>query len=243
MAGTMPATLPRGPRGALISVEGISGAGKTYLTTQLTRDGTVTAVSEFSQRLNASTSTLGDEILHALADEARGEHFLRSGHPGTETVLLIAVKTFDYETCLPRLNAGCTVVEGRSLDSIAVYQSLITYPDDTVLARAEARQILALAARWRPLPDLTILLTDDAGKAVSRAEARDSRRFTAEQHSLHQQAAGMFELLAAQDPGRFWVIDRRRTDLRAAIVQLKQHITALAGQLAATQATASPARP
>lgn len=233
--------LPR-PRGALVSVEGISGVGKTYLTAQLLRDGGIAAISEFSQRLSTSSSTLGHQILHALADQADGEHFLRSGHPGTETVLLIAVKTFDYEQCQPLLASGRTVIEGRSLDSIAVYQSLITHPGDPDLATAEARQILTIAARWRPLPDLTILLTDDVHAAISRAEARDSRQFTTEQHTLHHQAVDLFILLAAQDPARFCVIDRRTTDLATAISQIKNRLSALGGLLGQAHHATSPAQ-
>jgi dTMP kinase len=232
--------LPR-PRGALVSVEGISGVGKTYLTTRLLRDGAFTAISEFSERLNASSGALGHQILHALADEARGEHFLRSGHPGTETVLLIAVKTFDFEQCQPLLATGRTVIEGRSLDSIAVYQSLISHPDDAGQAAAEARQILALAARWRPLPDLTILLTNDVGVAVGRAEPRDSRPFTAEQRTLHERAAGMFLVLAADDPARFCVIDRRATELGSAIDLIRNRIAALDGRPGPAQARACQA--
>ncbi len=158
-------------------------------------------------------------------------------------MLLIAVKTFDYEESQPRLAAGHTVLEGRSLDSIAVYQSLITCTDDLGRAPAEARQILALAARWRPLPDLTILLTDDINAAVGRAEIRDSRRFTAEQRSLHERAADMFALLAAENPARYCVIDRRHTDLPAAIAQIKDRVTTLGHPITAREARASTAGP
>src|SRR5260370_21212237 len=118
----MTAIMPPLPRGPLVSIEGISGVGTTYLTSRLVSAGEVAAIGEFSERLSSDAGTLGDELLHALITEAHGEHFLRSGHPGTETLLLIAVKAFDYDQCLPLLPQGRTVVEGRSLDSIAVHQ-------------------------------------------------------------------------------------------------------------------------
>lgn len=215
----MTSTMPPAPRGPLVSVEGISGVGKTYLTSRLSSAGTITVVEEFSKRINTDASTLGHEILRALLAEARGEHFLRAGNPGTETVLLLAVKTFDFEECLPLLRQGQTVVEGRSLDSIAVYQSLVSYPDDPDRARTEAHAILSLAVEWRPLPDLTILIVDDVATAVGRAEQRDGRRFTTEQWIIHRQAAEIFELLAADQPDRFRVIDRRCTDIDRAVAQ------------------------
>ncbi len=168
----MTASLPPGPRGPLISVEGISGAGKTYLTRRLARGTGITAIEAFSERAHAGPGTLGDQLLRALITAAHGEHFLRAGHPGTETVLLIAVKTFDFTQCLPLLMRGEAVVQGRSVDSIAVYQSLITYPDDFDRAHVEALAILAIAAQWRPMPDLTILIADDVPTAIGRAAGR-----------------------------------------------------------------------
>jgi dTMP kinase len=84
-------------------------------------------------------------------------------------VLLLAVKTFDFDQCLPLLACGEAVIEGRGLDSIAVYQSLITCPDDIEGAHAEARAILAIAAQWRPLPDRTILVAHDVTTAIGRS--------------------------------------------------------------------------
>jgi dTMP kinase len=210
----MTTILPPGPRGPLISVEGISGVGKTYLTDRLARDPSITAIDAFSERAHVGPGTLGDQLLRALITAAHGEHFLRAGHPGTETVLLIAVKTFDFDKCLPLLMRGKAVIEGRSTDSIAVYQSLINNPDDLDRAHSEALAILAIAAQWRPPPDLTILITDDVSAAIGRAEKRDSRRFTAEQVSIHYQADALFQRLASDYPDRFQVIDRRATSIR-----------------------------
>lgn len=227
----MTASLPPGPRGSLISVEGISGAGKTYLTHRLARDPGIRTIEPFTERTNVGPGTLGDQLLRALITAAHGEHFLRAGHPGTETVLLLAVKTFDFEQCLPLLTRGEAVIEGRGLDSIAVYQSLITYPDDIERSHAEARAILAIAAQWRPLPDMTILVADDVTTAVSRAEQRDSRRFTAEQVSIHHEADTLFRLLAADHPDRFQVIDRRTTGIRQAQAQCTDWISGLRRRL------------
>jgi len=228
----MTAILPPGPRGPLISIEGISGAGKTYLTRRLVRDPAITATEAFSERARAGAGAIGDQILRAMIAAAHGEHFLRGGYPGTETVLLLAVKTSDFEHHLPLLARGQAVIEGRGLDSTAVYQSLITSPGDLDRAHAEARAILAIAAQWRPLPDLTILITDDVTTAIERAEQRDHRRFTAEQMSIHHQAARLFSLLATDYPDRYQTIDRRATSMRQAQAHCAEWITGLRYRLA-----------
>jgi dTMP kinase len=218
-------------RGLLVSVEGISGVGKTHLTTMLV-DRLPTAcqpvlIQEFSQRPRASGHDLGRDLLRALIDAAHGDHFLRGGHPATETLLLLlAIKMHDYEAhAVPALRRGRLVLEGRSIHSTAVYQSLITNPADDEAAYQHARAILALAERWRPPPDLTILLIDDVTTALQRAEQRDARAYTPEQRQLHGRAAVLFERLAEADPQRIPIVDRRQLGPDEAVAWMADQIT------------------
>jgi dTMP kinase len=221
----------QGHRGVLVSVEGISGTGKTFLTRQLLSttgaagldSKPVVAIDEFSTRLSDTTTAVDQQILRALADD--GDYFLRAGRPRSETLLLLAVKMYDYEQhSLPALRRGHVVIEGRSLDSVAVYQSLILHANDPTLALPEARTILATASQWRPLPDLTILITDDTTAAIERAERRDGNRFTDEQRHLHAQAAALFAQLAAERPSRFHVLDRRHRSSTEATADMAEAI-------------------
>ncbi|ANY07784.1 dTMP kinase [Pseudonocardia sp. HH130630-07] len=232
-------------RGALISIEGLNGVGKTYLTDRvldaIPASRRPSTVAEFSRRQcpddQGSGYDLGRQLLRSLVNAAAGEPFLRSGSPRSETLLLLAIKAHDFETSRATLQSGGTVIEGRSLHSVAVYQSLILGPgtvpetrdiadvdidavpdavpdvvrtEDEAMARA--RTILFTAAAWRPLPDLTVLITDDPDTAVGRAEARDDFRYTPEQWRLHRRAAALFDRLAADDPRHVWVLDRRGQD-------------------------------
>lgn len=166
----------------------------------------------FSQRPRSSDADLGRQLLDALLDAAGGDPLLRGGHPAAETLLLLAIKSHDYERhCLPALRRARTVIEGRSLHSVAVYQSLILHPNDDLAAHNEAHAILNLAAQWRPLPDLTILVTDHAEAALERAEHRDHKRSTTQLRRLHHRAAALFDQLAADDPAHVLTVDRRTT--------------------------------
>lgn len=210
-------------RGRLISIEGISGVGKTYLTSQVlarhpSRDRLI-VLDEFSKRSHTG-SDLGRDLLRALISGARGDPFLRGSHPGAETLLLLAIKVFDYESgCATALAEGHTVIEGRSVHSIAVYQSLITHADDEA-AHQQAQVILDMAATWRPLPDLTILIIDDVTTAIRRAETRDDMRYTDEHWQLHNRADILFDRLADDDSQRVAVLDRRRLSDAALLEQM-----------------------
>jgi dTMP kinase len=218
-------------RGRLISIEGLSGVGKTYLTHRVIAAAAAVAgepplvVEEFSQRRDDSDVDIGRRLLRTLVTAAKGEHFLRAGFPKSETLLLLAIKMHDFEAALPTLLAGRTVIEGRSIHSTAVYQSLIMNADDHHAAAASVARILDTAQRWRPLPDLTIVITDDPQAAVHRAEVRDGTTFTTEQWARHHQAAQLFEHLATLDPDHVRQLDRREHDTEALVATISEWIT------------------
>lgn len=199
-------------RGPLISIEGITGVGKDYLT-----DHALNAVpaqdrpvmlAEFSARAGRG---LGDHLLGALREASAPDPFLRGGTPLAEALLLLAIKRHDLDIVLPALAGGRRVLEGRSVDSTAVCQALLLHPHNFGVALDTARALLALAASYRPLPDLTILVTDDADRAIDRAQQRDGRTFTPEQATFMRAAGTLFEDLAATDPARYRIVDRRHT--------------------------------
>lgn len=205
---------PRRPcaRGPLISVDGITGVGKTYLTSLATEtlDDDPLILGGFSRRAPRSPD-LGDALLRALREASGKDPFLRGGTPMAETMLLLAIKRHDLDTVIPDLSDGRTVIEGRSVDSTAVCQALLLHPGAPDAALDEAVALLGLAASFRPLPDLTILITDDASAAIDRAQRRDRRDFTPDQATFMHEAGALFERIAAADPARYRVLDRRST--------------------------------
>jgi dTMP kinase len=221
----------------LVSVEGISGAGKTYLVNQLLeRDPALAAktvvIDEFSRR--PPGGDLGHDMLYALKGAAAGDPLLRGGQPAAETLMLLAIKAHDYEEhCAPALGQGRIVIEGRSLHCVAVYQSLILHPDDDEQAVTEMLAILDMATQWRPLPDLTVLVTDDPAEAVERAEQRDGRAFSADYRHVHDRAAALYDQAAERVPGNIVVIDRRQTSTSDAISRMSTRIAECRQALAA----------
>src|SRR5258706_55721 len=113
-----------GNMGFLVSLEGISGAGKTYFTKKLTAmldDKTTRFVSELSERSGKGLDSQIISVLHHT-----GDRFFRSGMPLAETFLLLALKMADYEAHIAdALQRGLTVVEDRSIDTVAIYQAIL----------------------------------------------------------------------------------------------------------------------
>jgi dTMP kinase len=204
---------PACTRGPLISAEGVNGVGKTYLTNRAveTLREPPLMLDEFSERVHGRHG-LGEDLLDALREASGRDPFLRGGTPMAEALLLLAMKRHDLDTVLPDLAAGRSVVEGRSVDTTAVYQALLLCPNDPEAALDTARALLDLAASYRCLPDLTVLVTDDATQAVERAQRRDRRILTPEQSTFLVAACELYERLAATDPARYRVVDRRQVD-------------------------------
>ena len=215
-------------RGLLVSAEGITGSGKTYLIKHMLAEhealkGRAAELEEFSRR--PSQGELGHDILAALAGAAGGDRFLRGGRPATETLLLLAIKTYDYEAhCAPALLRGRLVFEGRSLHSIAVYQSLILYPGDDEKAFEEMWAILDLTTQWRPLPDVTFLVMDDVSASIERAERRDGTMFSPEEKRFHHRAAELYDRLAADIRARIDIINRKLLNSADAIALMRNRI-------------------
>ncbi|MGC0314878.1 dTMP kinase [Kitasatospora acidiphila] len=229
---TITPQLPACPRGPLISAEGLNGVGKTYLTNRAVEalDTKPLMLDEFSQRANGRPG-LGEALLRSLREASIGDPFLRGGTPMTEALILMAIKRHDLDTVLPELSSGRPVVEGRSVDTTAVCQALLLHPGDPGAALQTAVALLGLASSYRSLPDLTVLVTDDASKALERAQQRDQCVFTTEQATFMAEACTLFERLAATDPVRYRVVDRRHVDEHQAAEQIRAWIREASGDL------------
>jgi dTMP kinase len=214
-------------RGPLVSIDGVTGVGKTYLTARAAErlDTKPLLLDGFSDRKREQPG-LAEALLAALRRASGKDPFLRGGTPMTETLLLLAIKRHDLDTVIPDLAGGRTVIEGRSVDSTAVCQALLLHPGDPDAALDEAVALLGLAASFRQLPDLTVLITDDASAAIDRAQRRDKRNYTLEQATFMCEACALFERVAAADPARYRVIDRRSADEHEATGQLRAWIGA-----------------
>lgn len=181
-----------------VSVEGVNGVGKTYL---LGRAADMLPGRLVSELTDSPASALPGRIVAAMA----GGTFLRTGHPITETLALLAMKTWEYETA--RAAWSDLVLEDRGIDTVAVYQAIIL--DSPVDPHELADQILRTAARFRPLPDRTILLTDDFETCVRRYEQRCGSAVPDADRVLMSRVAEFYLERAAREPDRFIVIDRR----------------------------------
>jgi dTMP kinase len=202
-------------RGLLVSTEGIPGVGKSFLSAQAMKSRlaghNIVLYEDIEVELGRYTG-LREDLKDALRSASDGDPFLRCGHPTSELFVQMALKRADFENVRNLVIGGASVIEGRSVDSVAVCQATLLHPDRPDRALAEANRILELISLFRPHPDLTILVVDDFEPAFRRAAKRDRRELTGEQQAWIVAVGELYLSLASLYPARFRVLDLRLVD-------------------------------
>lgn len=185
--------------GRFLSLEGGEGAGKSTQARLLAAALAERGIDALVTREPGGSE--GAEAIRSLLMEGAVGRW--SAH--SEALLFAAARADHVEkTIRPALSAGRWVICDRFLDSSRAYQGLAGGIDD-----AEILALHGFGSRGL-LPDRTFVLelTPDEGRA--RAEARDGAaadRFAARGEGFHADVAAAFRRFAADEPGRFRVID------------------------------------
>lgn len=193
-------------KGKLITLEGISGIGKTYFSNQLRYVFNENDVLFHKEIMDEKHKGINRQIFNILC--STGSKFFDTGNPKMETFLIAAKQANDEENAIiPAMRAGKTVISDRGLDSICIYQGILfakkygKSPLDYTLKLYEKLKGLCLT------PDKTILFTGDISKAIARAETRDSDRYTAEELQILAQASNLYLEIAKCNTDRFCVVN------------------------------------
>jgi thymidylate kinase len=216
-----------------VALEGANGTGKTYLA----RSAAAALADRchlLAELFDSPPDGLQGQVIAALRNG--GGQFLRLGVPRTETLLLAALQVHRHEA-LPALSPGTVVLEDRGPLSVAVYQAAVLHPSDQDAALTTAVKILAQMAQWRPLPALTLLLTDEPRRRLHRFEHRIGRPASADEADLMTSVAGLYDLIAAQHPGEVTVMDRRVLDEDACVSAITEACLAAAASPPLTAGT------
>ena len=202
--GYTPGVIPPGAptRGWFITMEGPEGAGKTTQIAALARYLADAGLDVHVTREPGGT-WLGErlrDILLARTDSAAPMD------PLTDAFLFNAARRqLVSEVVRPALESGRTILCARFADSTLAYQGF------GAGIPLEVLRVLEDAATDGLKPDLTILLDLPVQEGLSRKAPGDVTRFEAEfDVAFHGRVRDGFLTLAADDPGRFTVVDASR---------------------------------
>lgn len=205
----MAAARPDGPRGRLITVEGVEGAGKstqieTLRAWLVARGALVVATAE------PDGTPLGAGVRRLLGEVDRVT-------PLTEALLFAASRAEHVERVIrPALAAGQIVLCDRYVDSTVAYQG---HGRGVPLETIAHLNRLATDGVW---PDLTLVLDLDVAEGLRRARARRGALAACDPFErlaleFHERVRKGFWTIRDKEPERVTVIDADRTpDLVAA---------------------------
>ena len=184
-------------RGRLITIEGIDGAGKTTLASEL-----LDALKARGQTRSCSASPAAS--LRRNASVSWSSTPTSTSSARTEALLYAAARAqLVEEEIEPLLRDGQWVLLDRFIDSSLAYQG-----GGRELGIDSVRAINEFAIRTA-CPDRTLLLMVDSGLGRRRSRSRAGRpdRLEREQNEFFDRTASAYLELAAQDPERIRKID------------------------------------
>jgi dTMP kinase len=213
------------PRGTLITIEGLDGAGKSTLAQALVR--------EAAARVRAGACARRVELLREPGGVRTSERIRQlvkdptlAVGPAAEALLYAAARAqLVQERLQPLLEDGALVLLDRFVDSSLAYQGA---GRQLGVERIRAINLLATGAL---APDRTLLLrvAPATGRARQATRAASPDRVEGEDEAFFARVAAAYDELARAEPQRFRTLDAERPPdevLAAALAAIADLLTA-----------------
>lgn len=211
-------------KGKLLSLEGISGTGKTFYRRKLEdlvedKDNVIFVKEVFDEVQEGLNKKIFSALYHTE------DRFFNMGVPLTETMLLLSRSMYKYESSIKEaLEQGKTVIEDRGIDTIAIYQAILIAQKNGGNPLDIAEKIYSFAANFRRLPEKTFLLYGNPEIAISRAEARDKLPYKKEEVQLLKAVEKFYSIYADIHSERFVKLNISQEDQNQILNKMQNEI-------------------
>lgn len=177
--------------GKLITLEGISGIGKSFYFNKLEDLSNNDNIVFNKEITNEIHSGINEKLFEILTSS--DSPFFDIGNPKLETLIIASKQANDEETfVIPALSSGKNVISDRGYDTICVLQGLLfslKYGKDPLYYSQKIYEALGL---FNILPDKVVLLTGDVELAIKRAELRNNKPYTEEEKGFLRLCSKLF---------------------------------------------------
>ena len=197
--------------GKLITIEGMSGMGKTYFFNKLKEEYKNNKKIVFNDEItDGNHNKYADKIFDILYDTKSS--FFDLGNPKAETLLIAAKQAFDEEDyILKELNNNKIVISDRGFDTICILEGImlsLKYNIDLIENVDKLYNILKVFNRK---PDKTILLTGNKNKSIKRAQERDKKLYTEKEKIILNKSYELYNYYSNKF-ARFVIINRDKNE-------------------------------
>ena len=197
-------------KGALITLEGIDGTGKSTVAADLGRFLAAAGVRAAVQR-EPTQSWLGDAVKRAHTQKASAL---------AHTFLFLADRAQHTASIRDQMGFGTVVVCDRYLDSTIAYQSAALAREAPPMGGDLIEWLTALHRPWVQVPDLTILIVDDPVRCMDRVKKSRGHTSMFEDAGFLGAVQENYRAAAKREPARFRVLES--LDLAALQTQSRQ---------------------
>ncbi len=177
--------------GKLITLEGVSGIGKSFYFNKLESLSNNDNLIFNKEITDGIHSGINEKLFEILLSS--NSPFFDMGNPKLETLLIASKQANDEETfIIPALTSGKSVISDRGYDTICVLQGLLfslKYGKDPLYYSKKIYEALSL---FNILPDKVVLLTGDVELAIKRAELRNDKPYTEEEKHFLRLCSKLF---------------------------------------------------
>lgn len=167
----------RPEKGVYISLEGISGSGKTYILNKVRKYLRFSIIDELSDE--TGKFEIPKQILNLL--ESESDRFFYDKPPITTAMLVFSAQLYSIETkVIDGLRKDKVIIADRGIDSPALYQAILYHWDDYDEEKALASYKIITEAMRKIVffPDKTLVLQDTFPTCISRAEGREKNKYS-----------------------------------------------------------------
>ena len=191
--------------GKLITIEGMTGMGKTYyfnLLRKIYKDKYL-----FNLEITDDKNQGISKVIYGILSSTNNM-FFDLGNPQMETLLIAARQaSIENNEVKPNLAKGNTVISDRGFDSICILEGLMLGKKNNEDALKYIEMLYGVLPNFILVPDKTILLTGDYYKALERAQEREQRIFTKEEKEILKNSYDLYHKIASKNEDRFDIID------------------------------------
>jgi thymidylate kinase len=189
-------------RGRLLSLEGVTGAGKTTVVRQLQRAKGILFAGGYRRAASLPTPFHRD-VLHVIRRQLTRDEFLRVDWLAETLIVLAELRLADQALITPAWLCGKAVVYEHHLLSVHAYQSARILEDGR--ASSPRRAVAYTLSRFGRVrltlsPRFVIFLDIDPALAAERAARRDGRPLTKASVCFNHHVAACYEVLLDRCP-------------------------------------------
>lgn len=192
--------------GKLITIEGISGVGKTYYFNKLKKICNKNKVIFNSEINDSKQCGYNKKIFDILT--STNSRFFDTGNPKMETLLIAAKQANDEERfIIPTIKKGLNVVSDRGYDTICILEGILYSLKYSTRLDKDIEDLYFLLSKYCLVPDKTILLVDNYEDCIIRAEKRDKKNYDDKEKYILKKSYEYFLKMSLKYKKRFYIIN------------------------------------